>query len=288
MVGSEYSGVMDKIFIEDLCIDTVIGIYDWEREIRQVISLDIEMQADIRRAAQTDCVADTVNYKSVAKRLIQYVRQSEFQLIETLAERVIEIILYEFAVEQVSLKLSKPGAVRHSKNVGLQIQRQRQAGQQEQVYLSIGSNVEPQKHIQKALLMLQNEFNDLQLSTVYRNPAVGFAGDDFYNLVVGFQSALPPEMIVQRLNTIEQACGRHRAIEKYAPRTLDLDLLLYGDHIIEQAELKLPRKDITEYAFVLKPLVELAAERLHPVLQQSYAALWQAFPHKQALTAVEL
>lgn len=116
---------MDIVFIEDLRIDTVIGIYDWERRIRQTVALDIEMRFDNRRPAATDNIEDTLNYKSVSKRLIAFVEASEFQLVETLAERCAAIILDEFDVEHVRLRLAKPGAVRGSKSVGVQIERER-------------------------------------------------------------------------------------------------------------------------------------------------------------------
>lgn len=115
---------MDKIFLSELRIETVIGIYDWERKIRQPVSIDLEMGADIRRAAATDHIDDTLNYKAVAKRLIEFVSGSEFQLVETLAERVAGIVLHEFGVPWVRVRLSKPGAVRGSKDVGIEIVRE--------------------------------------------------------------------------------------------------------------------------------------------------------------------
>lgn len=113
----------DIVFIEDLRIETVIGIYDWEREIRQVVSIDLEMAADNTRPASTESIDDALNYKAVAKRLIQYVEAAEFQLVETLAERLAEIVINEFGVPWLKLKLSKPGAVTGSKAVGVLIER---------------------------------------------------------------------------------------------------------------------------------------------------------------------
>lgn len=114
---------MDIVFIEDLRIDTVIGIYDWERRIRQTVALDIEMRFDNTKPAASDRIDDTLDYKAVAKRLIAYVEAAEFQLVESLAERCAAIILAEFSVEHVRLRLSKPGAVRGSRAVGVQIER---------------------------------------------------------------------------------------------------------------------------------------------------------------------
>jgi dihydroneopterin aldolase len=114
---------MDKVFIDDLRIQTVIGVFDWEREITQTVSLDLEMGFDIRRAAASDSIADTLDYKAVSKRLIQFVEGSEFQLVEALAEHCATIVLAEFPVTWLRLKLSKPGAVRGSSAVGVIIER---------------------------------------------------------------------------------------------------------------------------------------------------------------------
>lgn len=114
---------MDIIYLNDLRIDTVIGIFDWERRVKQTISLDIEMATNIRKAAATDTIEDTLDYKAVAKRIIHFVEQSEFQLVETLAERICEIILNEFSVPWVKLRLNKQGAVRGARDVGVLIER---------------------------------------------------------------------------------------------------------------------------------------------------------------------
>lgn len=116
---------MDIVFIQELKIDTVIGIYDWERKIRQTIVLDIEMSADIKAAAKTDNIAQTLDYKAVAKRLIEFVRASEFQLVETLAEKITQIILQEFGVAWVKLTLNKGEALTGARGVGVIIERKR-------------------------------------------------------------------------------------------------------------------------------------------------------------------
>lgn len=114
---------MDRIFLDELKVDTVIGIWEWERRIRQTVIIDLEMSADIAAAAATDDVADTLNYKSVAKRIQTFVSESEFQLVETLAERIAAIIREEFAVAWVRVRVSKPGAIRGSRDVGVEIER---------------------------------------------------------------------------------------------------------------------------------------------------------------------
>ena len=114
---------MDIVFVEDLRIETVIGIYDWERKIRQTVALDLEMAFDNRKPAATDKIEDTLDYKAVSKRLVAFVEGSRFELVETLAEKCAQIIRDEFRVPWLRLKLSKPGAVRGSKAVGVIIER---------------------------------------------------------------------------------------------------------------------------------------------------------------------
>jgi dihydroneopterin aldolase len=119
---------MDIIFLNDLRIGTVIGIWGWERKIRQTVSIDLEMAVDIRKAAASDAVEDTLNYKLVAKRLQQFVGESGFQLVETLAEKIAELVLTEFDVPWVRVRVNKPGAIRGSRDVGVMIERGERPG----------------------------------------------------------------------------------------------------------------------------------------------------------------
>ena len=114
---------MDKIFLNELKVETVIGIWEWERKIRQTVIIDLEMSADIAKAAATDDVKDTLNYKSVAKRIQSFVADSSFQLVETLAERIAGIIRDEFGVKWVKVRVNKVGAIRGSRDVGILIER---------------------------------------------------------------------------------------------------------------------------------------------------------------------
>jgi 7,8-dihydroneopterin aldolase/epimerase/oxygenase len=116
---------MDKIFIHALKSEAIIGIYDWERQVRQTVLVDVEISADIRKAALTDSIEDTLNYKRVAKRVLAFVEGSQFHLVETLAEHLAMLILEEFGVGWVRITLSKPGAVRSSRDVGVALERDR-------------------------------------------------------------------------------------------------------------------------------------------------------------------
>ena len=113
----------DTVFLHELKVETIIGIWGWERKIRQTVSIDLEMGADIRRAAETDSIDDTLNYKAISKRVQQFVAESEFQLVETMAEKIAELVLQEFKVPWIQVRVSKPGAIRGAKNVGILIHR---------------------------------------------------------------------------------------------------------------------------------------------------------------------
>jgi 7,8-dihydroneopterin aldolase/epimerase/oxygenase len=114
---------MDIVYIRELEIQTVIGIYDWERQIRQTVSLDLDMATDIRAAAATEDISNTLDYKAVSKRLIAFIEAAEFLLIETMAEEVAAIVLAEFPVAWLRLRLGKPGAVTGARDVGVIIER---------------------------------------------------------------------------------------------------------------------------------------------------------------------
>jgi len=144
------------------------------------------------------------------------------------------------------------------------------------VYVGIGSNIEPRNRIPQALRLLEARFGGLRVSQTYECPAVGFDGDAFFNLVAGFETTESALDVVHGLREIEQQCGRNRS-ETMRSRTLDLDLLLYGDLVSDDADVRVPRSDILRYAFVLKPLAELVPGARHPVDGRTYKALWAGF-----------
>jgi 2-amino-4-hydroxy-6-hydroxymethyldihydropteridine diphosphokinase len=156
-------------------------------------------------------------------------------------------------------------------------------------YVAAGSNVRPRASLLRALALLEGEFPGLRISRAYANPAVGFTGDDFINLVVGFPAPLPTEELLARLKAIEQACGREPGAPKWGPRTLDLDLLLHGDRTGRVAGKNLPHPDLLTRAWVLGPLAELAPGLVHPVAGERVDSLWSRFDRRaHPLTPVEL
>ena len=146
-----------------------------------------------------------------------------------------------------------------------------------QGYISIGSNIDKDKNIFVSLQELEHRFGKLAISSIYESEPVGFTGDTFYNLVVGFNSELGVKEVAKLLRQIELDNGRTRDSQKFSARTLDLDLILYGDLIINDGRLQIPRDEIERYAFVLEPLAEIAPELKHPISHHSYAELWGKF-----------
>ena len=145
------------------------------------------------------------------------------------------------------------------------------------VYVAAGSNVEPERNLAVASGELCREFPGVRFSPWYRNRAVGFEGDDFINFAAGFNTELPLEDVLPRLHAIETLCGRPRGAPRWAPRSMDLDMLLYGDLVRDEPKLKLPRPDLLKRAFMLGPLADLAPDLVHPTLKLTIGELWARF-----------
>jgi 2-amino-4-hydroxy-6-hydroxymethyldihydropteridine diphosphokinase len=145
------------------------------------------------------------------------------------------------------------------------------------VYVAAGSNVAPERNLARAVAELAREFPGARFSPWYRNRAVGFAGDDFINLVAGFDTVLPLREVLAQLQAIELSCGRPREAPRWAPRSMDLDVLLYGDLVCDEPRLRLPRPDLLKRAYMLGPLAALAPQVLHPTEHLTIGELWGRF-----------
>lgn len=145
------------------------------------------------------------------------------------------------------------------------------------VFVAAGSNVEPERHLSTALRALAAAYGPLSLSPAYRNQAVGFTGADFINLVVGFRTGDEVREVRQQLQKIEAACDRPPGAPKWAPRTMDLDILLFGDLVSDQPGLVIPRPDLVQRPYMLKPMADIAPDVRHPVSGKTMLELWRAF-----------
>jgi 2-amino-4-hydroxy-6-hydroxymethyldihydropteridine diphosphokinase len=333
---------MDKVFIEGLEIEALIGIYDWERRIRQPLVFDLEMAFDNRGPAASDAIEDTLDYKAVSKRLIGFVSESSYGLVETLAEQCASLVLREFGVEWLRLKLRKPGAVRGARAVGVEIERSRAdlpdegalapaapartarvakaapasapvvapeaavaaplAGAaprrraadhkprpRSRAYLSLGSNLSPEQNLRTAVAALRERFGEIEVSPVYRTASVGFQGPDFLNAIVAIDSDIHPFALNDWLHALEEAHGRDRRDASYSNRPLDIDIIYFGELVLDgPGDFQLPRPEL-HHAFVLKPLVDLAPDFVDPIRGITLAKLWSAHPeHATPPTQVDL
>lgn len=155
------------------------------------------------------------------------------------------------------------------------------------VYVSIGSNIDKENNVVSSVHALQEHFGELDISNVYETKAIGFKGDDFHNLVVGFDTDESPLEISQVLKQIEADHGRTRGKEKFESRTLDLDQLLYGDLVMQMDGVNVPHPDVMRYNFVLKPLCELAGDVEHPEEEKTINRLWDVFEENGEMKVVE-
>lgn len=155
------------------------------------------------------------------------------------------------------------------------------------VYLGIGSNVERERHIAAALDALAELFGELKISPVYESEAVGFAGDHFYNLVVGIKTDLSVGELSKCLREVEHNNGRQRGTERFSARTLDIDILTYGNTVGEVDGIYLPRAEVLQNAFVLLPLADIASDEKHPIAQKTYRELWASYDRSQKLWSID-
>ena len=142
------------------------------------------------------------------------------------------------------------------------------------VFFGIGSNIKPEENIVLAVREIKNIFDDVIVSPVYKNKSVGFEGNDFFNLVISCSTKMSVYEVSDFIEQVHHLSGREKKSNKYLSRTLDIDLLMFGDHVIQDSKIHIPRDDILKYSFVLKPLVDIAPESIHPITKSSFSEHW--------------
>jgi 2-amino-4-hydroxy-6-hydroxymethyldihydropteridine diphosphokinase len=145
------------------------------------------------------------------------------------------------------------------------------------IYLGLGSNIDSEDNLRLGVRELRRRYGELQVSDLYKNAAVGFEGPDFLNLVVACESTATPVEVHEQIESIHRMAGRYREEERFSSRPLDIDLLLYDDLVINEGPVRIPRSDVLEFSFVLRPLAELAPDLVHPVTKRTMAEHWQLF-----------
>ena len=315
---------MDKVFIEGLEVEALIGIHDWERRKPEPLRLDLELAFDNRRPAASDAIADTLDYQAVSAHVAAFAAASSFRLVEALAEECAQRVLREFNVEWLRLVVRKPFALHAANAVGVVIERtqadlrpdpQRDAApavpkgtptssgaalrarieqtkQQlseprgaarlrratSRAYLSLGSNVAPEDNLRAAVSALRERFGEVQLSPVYCTPPSGFKGPDFYNAIAVIESDIHPFALNDWVHALEVAHGRDRRDANYSNRPLDIDIIYFGELVLDgPGDFQLPRPEL-HHAFVLKPLADVAPDFVDPIRGMTLARLWAAHP----------
>lgn len=269
----------DTIFLEGLKVRCIIGIFEWERRRKQDVHLDLRFPCDVVRAASRDRIDDAVDYKRIAKAAIAFVEKSRFQLVETLTERLADKLLSDFSLPWLTLRVSKPGAIRGSRTVGVEITRAGGRPPGFPAYFSLGSNLRPSLHLANALRAFRERFGRIEASHIYEtSPVGGRKGQPpFWNLVVGVNTGDKPTQLKHWARRLETAEGRERGRNRFADRSLDVDLILWGDRSRTGKPSFPPHPDIRKKAFVLFPLLEIAPRLVLPDQGEPLMEVAQAF-----------
>ena len=265
---------MDEIEIRNLRLRAVIGFSEHELDQPQDIVVNLRIALTDRHAGETDEPADAFNYRTITKAIIQFVEASRFSLVEKLAEEIARLIVIDFGAPNVKVAVHKPGALRRSDSVGVRIARSANEFSKNIALLSIGSNIKPAENIVAALALLRRYTTVLGISPVYQSAPQGFFEQEpFLNVAVKahtFRS--PAKFKAMVLDRIESDLKRTRdPTNKNAPRTIDLDISLWNDDVLEYGSKPwtVPDADIIRYAHVAIPLADLAPDYVHPVLKKT-------------------
>ena len=253
----------DKIILDRLEIECVIGIFDWERKTKQKVEISFELDCDISKASALDDIKQTVNYKDISKKIIALIEPSQFFLIETMAEKVAQICLANNGVQKAKVTVSKPGAVRGSQNVSIQVVRPKHMSK---IYFGLGGNIEPEQNFATGIELIRSRFHIVTISPVYKSEVWGAKDQqaDYLNLVLELETDKDIFAVRSEARWIEELVGRNRTLDKFEPRQLDIDLLLYDELVGTHEGGILPHKQLLTQQFVYLPMLDIAPELIVP------------------------
>lgn len=265
---------MDQIRIKNLRVYAYHGVYEQEKEKGQNFCINAVLFTDTERAAGSDEIAEAVDYGAVCLFMAGFMQENRFDLLEAVAGRLAEAVLFEFpALSRIELEVDKPEApipLRFD-SVSVKIERG-----WHKVFIALGSNMgDKLGYLERAVNNLQEDshFKNIRVSDYLETaPYGGVEQDDFLNGVLEAETLYSPESLLARLQREEQLAGRTREV-RWGPRTLDLDILLYDDLIMNERDLTIPHPDMKNRAFVLEPLAALAPHTLHPVYRKTVGEL---------------
>lgn len=269
----------DEIHVENLEIFANHGVFPEETKLGQKFLISLTLYTHTRKAGKTDALEHSIHYGEVSAFMTAFMKEHTCKLIETAAEQLAEALLLTYpGLEGVTLELKKPWAPvgLPLENVSVKITRFWHTA-----YIALGSNLGDKKaYLDGAVASLQNRPEcrvEKVSSYLVTEPYGGVEQDDFLNACLCLKTLLPPEELLDALHEIEQAAHRERRI-RWGPRTLDLDILLYDDEILETDDLIVPHVEMHKRSFVLKPLREIAPNKRHPILKKTIAELEESCP----------
>lgn len=273
---------MDTIEIRNLRLRALIGFSAHELDAPQDVVVNLRVHLADRRAGETDDPADAFNYRTVTKAVIGLAEGSRFALVEKLAEEIARLAVVDFGAPAVEVSVSKPGALRRSDAVGIQIKRGPDDYARNIAYLSLGSNIDPAANLAAAIDHLRRMTTVLALSSVYQTRPQGYAKQEqFLNMAVKLRTLrTPAQFRTEVIDRIESTLQRvHDPENANAPRTIDLDISLWNDEVIQfgAKPWTIPDVDIPQFAYIAIPLAELAPDYIHPQLGKSLREIAATF-----------